>query len=57
MNKIQIICPAKGFSNSDFVVFTEDGHERDNRLYFIHNNHTSLVRGTTIVLYAISKKA
>lgn len=54
MNKIQIVCPAKGFSNSDFVVFTEDGHERDNRLYCVQYQYGSLADGRTDVATVVA---
>lgn len=54
MNKVQIISPASGFSTSDLVVFTEEGHERDNRLYSILHQYGSLDVGRSEIATVVS---
>lgn len=54
MNKIQVVRPAKGFSNSDFVVFTQDGHERDNRLYCVQHQYGDIDMGRTDIATVVA---
>lgn len=54
MNKVQIIRPESGFSTSDFVVFTEEGHERDNRLYTVQHQYGSLDAGRSSISTVVS---